>query len=173
MKSSSVFFAAGIAMAACQMTPEKPTPTPAPVQLTRAQKEVREAQIGLKQLGYYRSRVDGISGPRTLSAVKRSRADFGLEPTGAIDSELLDFIGRYLALNPPQNGIPSAADVFAAQRGLKQLGYYGGPVNGLYDRATLAAVLAYRRKSGLPISEQIDAKLLREIETDTLPAVTG
>jgi peptidoglycan hydrolase-like protein with peptidoglycan-binding domain len=141
--------------------------------LTREQIKVQAAQTSLKRLGYYRSRVDGIAGPRTLAAVQRARADFGLEPTGEIDGELQDMMNRYLALNPPRKGIPSAADTFAAQRGLKRLGYYDGAVNGLYGSPTLAAILAYRRNSGLPITEQIDAELLGRIENDTTPATAG
>jgi peptidoglycan hydrolase-like protein with peptidoglycan-binding domain len=176
MKLSSILVAAAMTLAACQMLPEKSVPAVPPaaaVQVTREQIEAREAQTGLKKLGYYRSRIDGIAGPRTSAAVQRSRTDFGLEPTGAIDGEFLGVMTRYLDLNPPRKGIPLAADVFAAQRGLKRLGYYSGRVNGFYDRATLAAVIAYRRKNGLPITEQIEAKLLRQIESDTTPAAAG
>jgi peptidoglycan hydrolase-like protein with peptidoglycan-binding domain len=173
MKLSIILVAAVMTLTACQMMSENPAPTPPPVQNTNEQARVREAQSGLQQLGYYRSRIDGIAGPRTSASVRRSRVDFGLEPTGAIDGELLKIMTRYLALNPPRPGIPLAADVFAAQRGLKRLGYYRGQINGLYDGATLAAVLAYRRKADLPITEKVDAKLLRRIENDTTPAATG
>jgi peptidoglycan hydrolase-like protein with peptidoglycan-binding domain len=169
MKLSSVLMAVVLTLAACQMTPEKPTPPTASVQLTREQLKIREAQTGLKKLGYYRSRVDGITGPRTASAVRRSRADFGLAPTGAIDSEFMDIMNRYIDLNPPQKGIPSAANTFAIQRGLKRLGYYNGQVNGLYDSATLAAVLDYKRKSGLPINAKVDTKLVSRIDSDAVP----
>ena len=169
MKLSFVFLAAAMTVAACQTMFEKSAPASAtaPVNLTREQVKVREAQTGLKQLGYYTIRVDGIAGPRTASAVRRSRADFGLDSGGAIDSEFLEVINRYLVLNPPRQGIPSAADTFAVQRGLKRLGYYSGRVNGFYDRATLSAVVDYRRKNSLPVTERIDAKLLRRIERDT------
>jgi len=85
----------------------------------------------------------------------------------------VDVINSYLVLNPPRQGIPSAADTFAAQRGLKRLGYYSGRVNGFYDRATLSAVVDYQRKNSLPVTERIDAKLLRRIERDTRAAANS
>lgn len=175
MKPTTILAAAAVILTACQIIPEKSAPVEAasPARTIPERSQVREAQAGLKQLGYYRSRVDGIEGPRTSAAVQRSRADLGLKPGSMIDRELLDIMTRYLALNPPQKGIPSPADVFTAQRGLKRLGYYDGQVNGLYDSATVAAVLDYRRRNRLAITEKLDAKLLRRIETDSTPAATG
>lgn len=173
MRFSTVLMVAAMTLAACQTMPEKMATSTAPAPVTREQVKIRAAQTSLKQLGYYRSGIDGIAGPRTSTAVQRARADLGLAQTGGIDGELQDFMNRYLELNPPRPGIPPAADVFAAQRGLKRLGYYGGQVNGLYDSPTLAAVLAYRRKTGLPITEKVDANLLRRIEADSITVASG
>lgn len=166
MKLSSVLVAAAMTLAACQMMPEKPAPERALVQYTREQLKIREAQAGLKKLGCYKGRVDGIVGPLSLAAIKRCRADLGLDPDGGIDQNLLDTMNRYLALNPPRKGIPASTDVFAAQRGLKTLGYYDGPVNGLYDAATLAAMVEFQRRNGLPVTQKINANLLDRIERE-------
>lgn len=166
MKLSSVLVAAVTILTACQMMPEKSAPEPAPVQYTREQLKIREAQAGLKKLGCYKGRVDGIIGPLSLAAIKRCRAVLGLEPEGGIDQKLLDTMNRYLELNPPRKGVPVSTDVFAAQRGLKKLGYYNGPVNGLYDAATAAAIVGFQRKNGLPVTQKIDANLLGRIESE-------
>ncbi|HUS53703.1 MAG TPA: peptidoglycan-binding domain-containing protein [Thermohalobaculum sp.] len=162
--------AAVMILTACQMMPEqsapKPASKPAPAQYTREQLKNREAQAGLKKLGCYKGRVDGIIGPHTVAAIKRCRADLGLDPEGGIDQKLLDTMNRYLELNPPRKGVPVSTDVFAAQRGLKKLGYYNGPVNGLYDTAIVAAMVGFQRKNGLPVNRNIDANLLNRIKRD-------
>ena len=166
MKISSVLVAAVMILTACQTMPGQSAPEPAPVQYTREQLKIREAQAGLKKLGCYKGRVDGIIGPLSVAAIKRCRADLGLDPEGGIDQKLLDTMNRYLELNPPRKGVPVSTDMFAAQRGLKKLGYYDGQVNGLYDTATVAAMVGFQRKNGLPVNRNIDANLLNRIESE-------
>ncbi|MDP2872480.1 MAG: cell wall hydrolase [Bacillota bacterium] len=46
------------------------------------------------------------------------------------------------------------------QRNLKDGGFYGGPVHGVYTRQTHAAVQLYQRQSGLPATGIADQRLL-------------
>lgn len=59
--------------------------------------EVRRAQEMLKLLGYYRSDVDGLSGPRTREAVTSFRSDQGLAGGSDVDRPLLDALDQELA----------------------------------------------------------------------------
>ena len=172
MKLTSILVAVAMTLAACQTITPKPEPVAAPVQQTLGQAKVREAQTGLKNLGYYKSGVDGIIGPISLAATKRCRTDLGMDPDGGLDQEFLDKMQRYLELNPPRKGIPAASDVFTAQRGLTKLGMYDGRVNGFYDRATLAAVVDFRLKRGMRATRGIDANLLARIERE-VAAIDG
>jgi len=48
-------------------------------------------------------------------------------------------------------------NVQAAQRGLKQAGFYFGDATGVYDSETAAAVTRFQIRSGLPITGKLDA----------------
>ena len=141
-------------------------PAPAPQEVVYSDPQVRDAQLGLQKLGYYRSRVDGVTGPKTRDAVRRFQSDLRREPDGVVDDEVIGLLVRYIEINPPVAGQPLIADVFEAQRGLKRLGLYSGVVNGLYDPATVRAVLRYRQEAGLPAGKDIDRALLRRLAAD-------
>jgi len=147
-------------------------PAPAPQKVVYSDPKVRDAQLGLQKLGYYHSQVDGITGPRTRDAVRRFQFDLRRDPDGVIDDEVIDLLVRYIEINPPAPGRPLVADVFEVQRGLKRLGRYPGTVNGLYDPATVRAVLRYRQEAGLPSGRDIDRVLLDRLaaEVAALPS---
>ena len=50
---------------------------------------VFEMQERLNELGYKLGAVDGISGPRTVEALKKFQTDNKLPPTGVIDTETI------------------------------------------------------------------------------------
>ena len=56
--------------------------------------QVLNTQILLKELGYYHSKLDGINGNGTRSAVTSFRRDVGLNPSGLIDESLITEIER-------------------------------------------------------------------------------
>lgn len=56
--------------------------------------EVRVAvQEELARYGYYDGNIDGVVGPGTRSAIYAYQQDYGLEPTGYIDDQLLQSLG--------------------------------------------------------------------------------
>ena len=50
---------------------------------------VFEMQERLNELGYKLGAVDGVSGPRTVEALKKFQADNKLPPTGIIDPDTI------------------------------------------------------------------------------------
>ncbi len=52
--------------------------------------EPDDVQHLMTLLGYYTGPIDGIAGPRTVAAIKSIQKDYGLEPTGTSDANLLD-----------------------------------------------------------------------------------
>lgn len=66
--------------------PYSPPPTP------RERKEV-QAQIRLRQLGYYRGPIDGDIGPFTSRAISRFQRDQRLPITGWLDARTLRALG--------------------------------------------------------------------------------
>jgi peptidoglycan hydrolase-like protein with peptidoglycan-binding domain len=166
MKRHVFLLLAALATAACQT----PLQSAAPETSVRQEVSVRDVQSALKRLGYYRGGVDGIAGPRTRTAVRQGQADFGLTVTGEAYGVLLDRAERHLRENPPHRDLPTAAQVFALQRGPSRLGYYDGPNDGRYLGDTLKALLLYKREKGLPISHKLDARTLRRIEREAAAA---
>src|SRR4029453_211056 len=73
-------------------TPYKARPPTRP-----ADPEVRATQDYLARLGYYRGPIDGISGPKTRTAVANYQTDSGLLPDGKVSRDL---IARLEAMPP-------------------------------------------------------------------------
>ena len=55
--------------------------------------EVRKVQQKLKNLGYYTGNVDGIFGTQTQSAVRRFQRDKGLSVDGIVGPKTLSALG--------------------------------------------------------------------------------
>jgi peptidoglycan hydrolase-like protein with peptidoglycan-binding domain len=110
-KSLSVLFVGALILAGCAGAPETPSTTPAtppPQPAARPQPAppvqprppadagvsvegmtVFEMQERLNELGYKLGAVDGVSGPRTVEALKKFQADNKLPPTGIIDPDTI------------------------------------------------------------------------------------
>jgi peptidoglycan hydrolase-like protein with peptidoglycan-binding domain len=106
-KSLSVLFVGALLLAGCAGAPETPssapraTPPPQPSQPPPAGTQqpepavsvegmtIFEMQERLNELGYKLGTVDGVSGPRTVEALKKFQSDNKLPPTGTIDAETI------------------------------------------------------------------------------------
>ena len=79
--------------------PQSSRPQPAPAAQPRpsqpepgvnvAGMTVFEMQERLNELGYKLGAIDGVSGPRTVEALKKFQSDNKLPPTGTIDAETI------------------------------------------------------------------------------------
>jgi len=108
-RSPSVLFVGVLLLAGCAGAPETPgsaPPATPPPQPSRPQPPppstqqpapavnvegmtVFEMQERLNELGYKLGTVDGVSGPRTVEALKKFQSDNKLPPTGTIDPETI------------------------------------------------------------------------------------
>jgi peptidoglycan hydrolase-like protein with peptidoglycan-binding domain len=110
--SLSVLFVGALLLAGCAGAPETPSssppratpppqpsrPPPAPAAQPRAPAEpganvegmtIFELQERLNELGYKLGTVDGVSGPKTVEALKKFQSDNKLSPTGTVDPETI------------------------------------------------------------------------------------
>jgi peptidoglycan hydrolase-like protein with peptidoglycan-binding domain len=71
-----------------------------------ADPEVRATQDYLARLGYYRGPIDGISGPKTRTAVANYQTDSGLPPDGKVSRDLI----ARLAAMPPTPALRDKVD---------------------------------------------------------------
>jgi peptidoglycan hydrolase-like protein with peptidoglycan-binding domain len=108
-KTLSVLFVGALLLAGCAGAPETPSstpratpppqpsrPQPAPTGMQQPEPAVSvegmtvfELQERLNELGYKLGTVDGVSGPRTVEALKKFQSDNKLPPTGTIDPETI------------------------------------------------------------------------------------
>jgi peptidoglycan hydrolase-like protein with peptidoglycan-binding domain len=71
--------------------------------------EVRAAQDYLARLGYYRGPIDGISGPKTRTAVANYQTDGGLPPDGKVSRELIARLAATPGTPEPRDKVDRAS----------------------------------------------------------------
>ena len=158
-----------------------PTPTPVPVpeeSIKNGDKgdDVKNIQRRLKELGYYKSAVDGKFGRTTTSALKAFQEAHGLEADGVAGKATYAILFSENALKagttptpaPTATPKPEAEDKNSAavswptlrkndsgenvaqlQEALAELGYLSGKIDGNYGTNTVEAVKAFQKANGL------------------------
>jgi len=163
--------------------------------LTRAQ--VAELQGELGDRGYDPGPQDGIVGPKVRTAIRTYQTDAGLPATGEATTSLLAHIqnattdanagepdnsgGSNSRHNPgPPSGDFGANDsrydrnwnseqsMTQFEGELQRRMYYVGEVDGEVDDQTRAAIRAYQRDAGLPVTGQPSAELARHLRTSSI-----
>ncbi|WP_084077693.1 peptidoglycan-binding protein [Ureibacillus massiliensis] len=123
---------------------------------------VTSLQTTLKNLGFYDGPINGIYNTSTKYAVGDFQRALNLTADGLAGPQTLSKINEITsAINPPsapaQDQVvsyptlktgSSGAKVTALQNTLKSLGYYKGPVNGIYNTSTKYAVGDFQRAYG-------------------------
>ncbi|MBI5411603.1 peptidoglycan-binding protein [Candidatus Peregrinibacteria bacterium] len=130
---------------------------------------IRDLQQGLRQFGYYDGAIDGVMNSDLHDAILTFQLDnnivsspfdagagsFGPKTQAKLEDKLEHFNiqieseKRYLRDNLPllQPGLgkkDTGDSVVHLQQMLQALGYYQGPVNGLYDQAMIDSVFAFQ-----------------------------
>jgi len=134
---------------------------------------VKELQQRLKELGYYKSTIDGEYGSGTVSAVKAFQKKNGLSQTGTADSATLKKVYSTSAISSSdtttndttttlKRGSTGSA-VKELQRRLKELGYYNSTIDGDYGSGTVTAVKAFQKKNGLTQTGTADSTTLKKV----------
>lgn len=139
---------------------------------------VRQVQALLSLLGYYESAIDGTYSPTTEAAVKAFQLDAGLTGDGIIGpatwDKLLPTPSTDLTPPPVGDGGTDASTAEAdgeaeeqpvslptlkigmrgpaiaqVQSALQELGFYRGPLDGIFGPGTEAAVIAFQESAQL------------------------
>ena len=162
-----------------------PTPTPAPtytvpvvtVKRDTEGEDAKTVQRRLKELGYYKGRVDGKFGYQSVQALKAFQEDNGLKADGMAGKSTYDllFSENVLAKGATPTPVPEAtpapgyeesgipaeasyetlrrgtmsAEVAMMQQALIDLGYLTGEPDGNYGSATERAVRAFQKNNGM------------------------
>ena len=132
-----------------------------------------QIQQVLRLLGYYDGEITGVFDQATSDAIAALQADLGLEVTGVWD-EATDAAVRELGGAAAEVLITSTTQL---QQALAALGFYDGPIDGVYSAATIEAVRALQRSLGVPETGIIDTPTMiaiyqRGIESGTPTTTT-
>ncbi|MGI9482325.1 MAG: peptidoglycan-binding domain-containing protein [Hyphomicrobiales bacterium] len=148
-----------------------------PVEVKQADPTVQSIQSALQRMEIYTDEVDGLSGPVTRKAVRAYQTRFGLPQTGKADEELLAHIlynekleqaVRYTGSTTPRTpeantGRESPSNLAIVQKGLSELGYQPGPIDGQFGEKTRAAIREFQRDRSLAVTGDLSPEMLAEL----------
>jgi peptidoglycan hydrolase-like protein with peptidoglycan-binding domain len=125
---------------------------------------VQNVQAKLQQAGVYTGRIDGIWGTDSDAALERFQQQHQLQVTGQLNEATAATLGlnpaTLLAATTPVPAPPPAdhllpASVRAVQARLGTLGFYNGPVDGVWGQGTETAIQGFQRARSLPPDGQL------------------
>ncbi len=121
---------------------------------------VYAVQRALNELGYAAGTADGQMGSKTRTAIRAYQIDKGLPQSGEPSRSLYDHLQRNLTPVVAQAapGLDSAR-VAEIQERLRERGYGISTISGALDAATVAAIRAYQRDAGLPVTGDVSSAL--------------
>jgi peptidoglycan hydrolase-like protein with peptidoglycan-binding domain len=108
---------------------------------------VRDVQVELVDRGYYTAEPDGLKGRDTRTAVEAFQQDAGFAVNGRVDLQLLAQLQQRAFVGQPYFSVAagrSPSVIGNVQVALSRAGYYRGPVDGVLNPATRAAIQQYR-----------------------------
>jgi peptidoglycan hydrolase-like protein with peptidoglycan-binding domain len=121
-------------------------------------------QSDLKTAGFYSGPIDGIYGPATVEAIEKLQKSAGLPVTGLLDSQTEKALDAAVASANGSALTGAATHTAAIQGALKVLGYWDGPVDGVWSDALSAAVSKLQQDLGVKPTGFVDTATLRALE---------
>lgn len=114
-------------------------------------------QQDLADAGYYAGAIDGVYGPQTVAAVESLQQAHGLPVTGTVDNATADALQAELLALGGAAAQQSVATTAAIQQTLKLVGFWDGPVDGVWTPALTEAVTALQAELGVEPTGAVDA----------------
>lgn len=137
-------------------------------QAAQAEAAVRAYTSALQQellvAGYYTGDVDGVYGPLTVQAVEDLQEAAGLPVTGTVDKATAEALQAKLAELGGAAAQESVATTAAIQQTLKLVGFWDGPVDGVWTPELTAAVQAFQTELGVEPTGTVDAATIAAFE---------
>lgn len=126
----------------------------------------RALQADLATAGFYEGAADGIYGPLTVEAVKALQQEAGLPVTGVMDRASQSALAELLADRASTN-------TAALQGLLAGLGYWTGPIDGVWSEELSAAVSQLQADLGIPETGAMDLATLRAVRATLGAGLNG
>ena len=138
-----------------------------------------QLQLALQYLGFYTGPINGINTPETQAALAAFQTSVGLPPTGVWDEATAAAMATALG----ENAALLAQSTKDIQQLMTDLGYYTGPIDGIWNQELTDAIKALQRDLGVPETGVFDSATLQAIyaaglasgsatTTTTAPATT-
>lgn len=122
-------------------------------------------QQDLATAGYYTGAVDGVSGPMTVQAIEDLQSANGLPVTGTVDKATAAALHAELVALGGAAAQDSLASTAAVQQTLKLVGFWDGPVDGVWTDELTAAVQAFQTELGVEPTGAVDAATIAAFES--------
>jgi peptidoglycan hydrolase-like protein with peptidoglycan-binding domain len=157
---------AGALLAGTMLTAPAMAQNPAPLAYIQplSQQSVQDVQNRLRQAGFYSGRIDGIWGADSQAALERFQQSHQLQVTGQLNQATAATLGldpnALVVASAPTPALPPSdqlrpASVRAVQARLRALGFYGGPIDGVWGEGTQVAIENFQRGRGLQPDGQL------------------
>jgi peptidoglycan hydrolase-like protein with peptidoglycan-binding domain len=157
---------AGAAVAQPAAAPASPPPQLSYDQVL-APPAVRSVQDRLRQLGAYSGPVDGVWGDDSQVALQQFQQSHGLQVTGELNQATVALLNLnpidLLSTGAPPNNVPppqgrplSSAEIRNLEARLGALGYYRGPVDGVWGPGMQDALTRFQQASGIAVSGRVN-----------------
>ena len=118
-----------------------------------------QIQQALTFLGFYDGPIDGLDSPELTAAIAAFQTSVGLPPTGvwdaATDAAMRQVLGDKAAA--------LANSTREVQILLTELGFYSGPIDGIWTQELTDSVKALQRELGVPETGVLDSATLEAI----------
>lgn len=118
---------------------------------------IANTQSELRRRGYDVPVVSGTLDAKTQAAIRAYQEQSGLQVTGKASESLL---ARLQAADGSDDPRSQKDLVRTVQAELRDLGYNGGPADGVYGPSTRSAVRAYQADNSLPVTGEVTQSLL-------------
>jgi peptidoglycan hydrolase-like protein with peptidoglycan-binding domain len=126
---------------------------------------VYDVQRRLSELGYYRGPIDGVWGGETRTAVERFQANRRLAVSGDLNEATVTAMGLEPRRVLGRNYAPAPAPAYerpaagvgpmtarAVQEQLRRIGFYHGPIDGVWGQDTRLAMEQFQHQRGLRVT---------------------
>lgn len=134
---------------------------------------VTTLQQDLAAAGYYQGAVDGVYGPQTVAAVEDLQKASGLPVTGTVDKATAAALQAKLAALGGAAAQQDTATTAAVQQTLRLVGYWSGPVDGVWTPELTDALKSFQTKLGVEPTGTVDAATIAAFEKAIAAAKTA
>lgn len=121
-------------------------------------------QQDLTAAGFYGGAIDGVYGPMTVTAVEDLQEANGLPVTGTVDRATAEALQAALVAAGEAEAQESLATTAAIQQTLKLLGFWDGPVDGVWTPELTEAVKEFQTALGVEPTGEVDAATITAFE---------